>query len=197
MPEDIDSQFFTAANILSLLRILLIPVFIVLMIQHRTISAFIVFLFASLTDLLDGIAARIWKQKTRIGTYLDPAADKLLMASSFIVLSLPAVSIPNTIPLWLMIVVLLRDIYIVFGVLVFIKLTGKTEIKPSILGKSCTVVEMGVLILVLFYNALGRVPSFFPPLYVFTLGLTLLSAAHYTLTGLRIYSRTAQRKGKE
>ncbi len=125
MIKEIKKDLFTAANILSMLRILLIPVFISLLLQHRVTQAFFVFLFAIATDLLDGFAARIWQQKTKLGTFLDPAADKLLMASSFIILSLPAVSTPNTIPVWLVIVVIIRDLYIVSGALIYIRLTKK------------------------------------------------------------------------
>ncbi|MGD2294296.1 MAG: CDP-alcohol phosphatidyltransferase family protein [Candidatus Aminicenantes bacterium] len=197
MAKNSNKSLFTAPNILSMLRILLIPVFITFLIQHKVVHALLVFLFAALTDLLDGIAARVWKQKTELGTYLDPAADKLLMASSFIVLSLPSVSTPNTIPFWLMLIVILRDLYIVSGTLAFIRLTRSTAIKPSILGKASTVLEMGLLILVLIYNALGKSPSYLSLIYVITMALAVLSAAHYTHIGLRAYSRIkSEEKGE-
>ncbi len=196
MIEKSKTTIFTAANILSMLRIVLIPVFMVLMLTDKVTSAFFVFLFATSTDLLDGIAARVWQQKTKLGTFLDPAADKLLMASSFIFLSLPSISTPNTIPIWLVVVVILRDLYIVSGTLIFIRLTKKTEVKPSKIGKMCTVVEMSLLILVLLYNSLGKTSSYLTPVYWLTLVLALLSAAHYTSIGIRGYSqykRTQQR----
>ena len=192
MAKDTDNHIFTIPNILSLLRILLIPVFILLMLQNKVVQALIVFLLAALTDLLDGVAARIWQQKTRLGTYLDPAADKLLMASTFIILSLPSVSVPNTIPIWLMLAVILRDLYVVSGTFVFVKLVGKTEITPSILGKACTVVEMGLLVLVLLFNALEKSLAFLEGVYIFTLVLALLSAVHYTFIGIRAYSQKKQ-----
>ena len=182
-------NLFTAANILSMMRILLIPVLITLMLQHKVTQAFFVFLFAVTTDLLDGIAARVWQQKTKLGTFLDPAADKLLMASTFILLSLPAVSTPNTIPVWLVAVVILRDLYIVSGALTYIRLAKKTEVKPSMIGKVCTVVEMGLLTLVLLNNSLGKAPSYFVPVYLLTMVLSLLSAAHYTVIGIRGYKQ--------
>ena len=168
-----------------MLRILLIPVFMALMLQHKTTWAFFVFLLAVSTDLLDGIAARVWQQKTKLGTFLDPAADKLLMASTFIVLSLPTVSTPNTIPVWLVVVVIFRDLYIVSGTLTYIRLIKATEAKPTKLGKVCTVVEMGLLILVLLYNSLGKAPSYLALVYLLTMVMALLSAAHYTIIGIR------------
>ena len=187
MLKETKKNLFTAANILSMLRILLIPVLITLMLQHKVIQAFLVFLIAVTTDLLDGIAARMWQQKTKLGTFLDPAADKLLMASTFIILSIPAVSTPNTIPVWLVVVVILRDLYIVSGTLIFIRLTKKTEVNPSMTGKICTVVEMGLLTLVLLYNSLGKAPSYLGPVYLLTMVLSLLSAGHYTFLGIRGY----------
>jgi len=187
MGKETKKNLFTAANILSMLRIFLIPVFITLMLQHKVTQALLVFLFAVTTDLLDGFAARVWQQKTKLGTFLDPAADKLLMVSTFIILSLPAVSTPNTIPVWLVVVVILRDLYIVSGTLIFIRLTKKTEVKPSMTGKICTVVEMGLLTLVLLYNSLGNASSYLVLVYLLTLVLALLSAAHYTFIGIRGY----------
>lgn len=180
-------NIFTAANILSMLRIILIPVFMALMLQHKTTLAFIVFLFAVSTDLLDGIAARVWNQKTKLGTFLDPAADKLLMASSFIILSLPSISSPNTIPVWLVVIVIFRDLYIVSGALIYIRLTKTDEAKPSMIGKVCTVMEMSLLTLVLLYNSLGKAPSFLTQIYWITMVMALLSAAHYTYVGIRGY----------
>jgi cardiolipin synthase len=185
MAKDKINPIFTVPNVLSILRILLIPVFVVLLIGDKKLSAFFVFLFASLTDLLDGIAARIWHQKTILGTYLDPAADKLLMASTFIALSLPRLGSPNTLPLWLVLVVIIRDVYIVSGALAYIKLTGQTKVKPTLPGKACTVVEMGLLVLVLFFNALGKSPAFLSVLYIVTLSIVLISTVHYTAIGLR------------
>jgi len=175
-----------------MLRILLIPVFIFLMLQHKITLAFFVFLLAITTDLLDGIVARVWQQKTKLGTFLDPAADKLLMASTFIVLSLPSVSTPNTIPVWLVVVVICRDLYIVLGALTYIRLIKATEAKPSMIGKICTVVEMSLLTLVLLYNSLGKAPSYLELVYFLTMGFALLSAVHYTsigISGLRKFKK--------
>ena len=187
MIKERKKNIFTAANILTMLRIFLIPVFMALMLQHKTTLAFFVFLLAITTDLLDGIVARVWQQKTKLGTFLDPAADKLLMASTFIVLSLPSVSTPNTIPVWLVIVVISRDLYIVSGALTYIRLTKATEANPSMIGKICTVVEMSLLTLVLLYNSLGKAPSYLAQVYLLTMVFALLSAAHYTYIGIRGY----------
>lgn len=194
MAKDKINPIFTVPNVLSILRILLIPVFVVLLIWDKKLSAFFVFLFASLTDLLDGIAARIWHQKTILGTYLDPAADKLLMASTFIALSFPRFGSPNTLPLWLVLAVIIRDVYIVSGALAYIKLTGQTKVNPTLPGKACTVVEMGLLVLVLFFNTLGKSPAFLSVLYIVTLSIILISTVHYTAIGLRGLSISREKK---
>ena len=183
------NSLFTAPNILSLLRILLIPVFILLLVHNKKLAAFCVFLFAALTDIMDGVAARIWHQQTTLGTYLDPAADKLLMASTFIALSIPQLGTPNTLPLWLVLVVIIRDVYIVSGALTFIKLTGQTTVKPSLPGKACTVMEMGLLVLVLLCNTLDKSPVFLQVVYIIALAIVLGSAAHYTYTGIKDFVR--------
>ena len=188
------TKILTVPNLLSLARILLIPVFILLMVRQQLFLAFIAFILAALTDFLDGIAARIWKQKTKLGAYLDPAADKLFTASSFIVFSLPAVSYPNTIPIWLVSAVIARDVYIVSGTFTLISLTGKTDITPSLLGKACTVLEMGVLVLVFLFNVIGKILSFLQPISYLTLVVIVLSAAHYTAIGLRSYTRSRKNK---
>jgi cardiolipin synthase len=194
MAKNKENLLFTVPNALSLLRILLIPVFMVLLARGHKLSAFFVFLFAALTDLLDGMAARIWHQKTPLGTYLDPAADKLLMASAFIALSIPRLGSPNTIPFWLVLAVIMRDIYIVTGSLIYIKLTDLTDIKPTLAGKACTVVEMLLLVLVFFFNSLEKTPSFLPVIYYAALAIALISAAHYTSIGLKGLSK---RRGKK
>src|SRR5213082_201903 len=96
----------TTANQLTMLRIVFVPVFIILLVYDETGWALTTFLAAGLTDVLDGIIARRFGQKTRIGAYLDPIADKLLMTSSVVILSLPQMEIANPIPRWLMIIII-------------------------------------------------------------------------------------------
>ena len=187
MTKQGNKTFWTAANILSLLRILLVPVFLLTLVLHEPFAALIVFLFAGSTDLMDGLAARIWNQKTKIGAVLDPAADKLLMTAAFIALTLPSLGSPNPIPLWLTVVVVGRDVIIASGSFIIIKLTGPKVFYPTLLGKISTFCQMGVLLLVLMFNYFQTSPALLLWFYYLTLVLTLLSGIHYFLIGTRFF----------
>jgi len=188
MRKEEKNSLLNLPNILSLLRILLIPVFVVLMIQGKIVEASAVFFFAGFTDVLDGFAARLLRQKTKIGALLDPAGDKLLMTSAFIVLTIPSLNSPHIIPLWLTIVVISRDLFIVSSAFALYKLRGQKSFPPSLLGKSSTVCQFMVLILVLLFNSFQISFPYLQLLYYLTLALTLLSGVHYSYVGFRIIS---------
>lgn len=180
------NHLVTAPNILSFLRILLIPLFLDMVFRHKSLGALIVFLLAGLTDVLDGFTARVWRQKSKIGAYLDPAGDKLLMTSAFIILSFPSLSRPNPIPLMLTLVVVGRDVLIVLSAFIINQLTRKSFFPPSLLGKASTICQMGVLFLVLLFNYLQTTSPILDWVYGLTLVLTLLSGIHYGLIGYRM-----------
>ena len=188
MRKEEKNSLLNLPNILSLLRILLIPVFLALMIQGKVMEASAVFFFAGFTDVLDGFAARLLHQKTKIGALLDPAGDKLLMTSAFIVLTIPSLNSPHIIPLWLTIAVISRDLFIVSSAFALYKLRGQKTFLPSIWGKSSTVCQFMVLILVLFFNSFQISFPYLRLLYFLTLALTLLSGVHYSYIGFRIIS---------
>ena len=188
MSREEKNGFLNLPNILSLLRILLIPVFLVLLVQGKIVGASVVFFLAGFTDVLDGAAARLLHQKTKIGALLDPAADKLLMTSAFIVLTIPSLNSPHIIPLWLTIVVIGRDLFIVSSAFALYKLRGQKTFPPSLFGKSSTVCQFMVLVLVLFLNSFQISFPYLRLLYFLTLALTLLSGVHYSYIGFRIIS---------
>jgi cardiolipin synthase len=188
MRKEEKNSVLNLPNILSLLRILLIPVFLVLMIQGKVMEASAVFFFAGFTDVLDGFAARLLHQRTKIGALLDPAGDKLLMTSAFIVLTIPSLNSPHIIPLWLTIAVISRDLFIVSSAFALYKLRGQKTFLPSLWGKSSTVCQFMVLILVLFFNSFQISFPYLRLLYFLTLALTLLSGVHYSYIGFRIIS---------
>jgi cardiolipin synthase len=190
MKEQAKERFWTIPNFFSLLRICLIPLFLYLMVRNHIMEAMIVFLIASTTDILDGMTARIWDQKTKIGGLLDPAADKLLMTAAIIILSFPSVCHPNTIPLWLTVAIIGRDLAIVSAAFVMYKLRGETKFPPSLLGKASTVCQMGVIFCVLLLNVLDKVPGFLSWIYILTFALTILSGVGYGLRGYRLLSRS-------
>src|ERR1700704_3371310 len=108
----------TAANQLTLLRMLLIPAFVILVVYGHLGWALIVVATAGITDGLDGLIARRSGQKTRLGAWLDPMADKLLLMSTFIVLTLPGLGLVNRLPIWLTVVIISRDVVIVLTVVI-------------------------------------------------------------------------------
>lgn len=189
MNDEKRERFWTIANFFSILRVLLIPLFLYLLIRQKVYEALVVFLVASTTDLLDGMAARLWHQRTKIGRLLDPAADKLLMTASIIILSIESVSQPNTIPLWLTVTIISRDLAISISAYVLYKLRGQKTFLPSVWGKTSTVCQMGLVLLVLLLNAMQTSPPFMIWLYSLTLFLTILSGIHYGIWGCRLLSR--------
>jgi cardiolipin synthase len=190
MKEKTEERFWTIPNFFSMLRICLIPLFLYMMLQNNILEALVVFLIASTTDILDGMTARILDQKTKIGGLLDPAADKLLMTAAIIILSLPSVSQPNSIPLWLTVAIIGRDITIVFAAFLMYKLRGHTKFTPTLLGKASTVCQMGVILCVLLLNVLDRIPEFLAWLFILTFALTIISGFGYCLRGLASLSRS-------
>jgi cardiolipin synthase len=180
-------RIFTIPNLFTFLRIGLIPLFLYYMIQNNPRKALIVFFIAASTDFLDGIAARALKQKSKIGALLDPAGDKLLMMAAMIALSIPSLSSPNVVPIWLTVFVIGRDLYIVAGSWVVYKRTRHTTFTPTFVGKMSTVCQMSILLLVLFFNTINSAQPNLSWLYLLTLLLTIISGIQYTLIGRRLY----------
>ncbi len=176
-------------NFFSMLRIFSIPFFLYLMLRNKVLEALVVFCLASATDILDGMTARIWNQKTKIGRLLDPAADKLLMTAAIVILSFPAVSHPNSIPLWLTITIIGRDVAIVTAAWVLYKLRGQKEFPPSLTGKASTVCQMGTILGTLLLNILDRTPDYLTWLFILTFVLTVISGFGYGMRGFRSPSR--------
>ena len=129
-------------NILTVARILLTPLFIILLIKNLFAHALIVFTLAGISDGLDGFIARYFNQRTVMGSYLDPIADKFLLSAAFITLA-----ILRIIPAWLTVIVISRDILILAGIAVFSITDIKVNIKPSIVSKFTTADKLDVLVL--------------------------------------------------
>ncbi len=176
--------FWTAANLLTLLRIVLVPVFIVAVVHRSGTAAFAVFVLAACTDFLDGMAARGLGQRSKVGITLDPAADKLLMTAAFIALSLESAGGPNIIPLWLTATVIGRDVAIALGALLVYKLIGPKPFLPSLWGKISTILQMGCIGLVLLLNMLGTMRGELRWAYYLTFAATVVSAFHYFFSRL-------------
>jgi cardiolipin synthase len=184
--ENQNKILWNLPNLLTACRIVLVPVFLVMVIQKKVLGSLAIFLLAGLTDVLDGFIARTWHLKTKIGTLLDPAADKLLLTTAFILLTIPSLSIPNFVPLWLTISVIGRDVVIALGSLIILLVRGQNDFSPTVLGKTSTVCQVGTILLVLLFNYLQTSPSLLSPFYYITLAATLLSGIHYAYLGLMI-----------
>ena len=168
----------TAANQLTLLRMLLVPAFAILVWYGYLGWALSVFLFAALTDALDGFVARRG-QRSSLGTWLDPMADKLLIATTFIVLTLPNLGLENRLPVWFTVLVLFRDLGIVLTVIIANLAIGRLTFKPTLLGKAATATYIATAVAAMLFNYLGY-HSAIVDLGVYTsLGITILSALHY------------------
>ncbi len=170
---------FTIANQLTLLRMLLIPAFVLLVVYGRFGWALVVFIVAGVTDALDGIIARMPGQKSELGAWLDPVADKLLLVTTFIVLTLPNIGLVNRIPIWLTVIVISRDIGIVLTVAVVNLASGPRTFRPSQLGKAATAWFILTCVVVMFYNWLG-VESRVVDIFVWSsLAITIASGVDY------------------
>ena len=169
----------TLANQLTILRIALIPAFVLLVVYGHLGGALIVFSVAGLTDALDGLIARRAGQRTSLGAWLDPMADKQLLVTTFVVLTLPAIPLTNHLPLWLTVTVISRDVVIV-GVVAIVNLAvGPRTFRPSFLGKATTAAFIATSVVVMFFNYRHE-PSIIVDLGIWlSLALTLVSSADY------------------
>jgi cardiolipin synthase (CMP-forming) len=169
------------ANWITLIRIILIPWFTILLINGAFNQALWVFLAAAVSDALDGFVARVFSQKTRLGSFLDPIADKLLLSTAFITLA-----VLNRIPGWLTVIVISRDVVIVVGVAVLFLNQLRLDVKPSIVGKLTTASQALLIVITLASGYIQWAPWVLPGVVYLTLLLTVLSGLHYIYSGLRI-----------
>src|SRR6266545_4067533 len=168
------------ANWLTTLRILLIPVFVTLLVYRRATEALLVFCLASLTDLLDGYIARSRGTQTRLGAFLDPVADKLLMTSAFVTLTYLRV-----IPFWIAAVVVSRDLILSVGVLVIHVAGGTVHPSPSWLGKASTLFQMLTVLssmTAFYFKVLPGAPRLAAWMTAF---FTVASGLQYLVKGLK------------
>ena len=171
----------TLANQLTLIRLALVPAFVILVLYGRMGWALAAFVTAGITDGLDGLIARWTNKRTALGAFLDPMADKLLLASAFVVLSLPDIGLVNRIPVWLTVLVISRDVAIVATVAIVSLTMGPRTFPPSVYGKIATALYIVTVAVVLLFNFLKQ-PSIFVDISVWvSLAITLFSGFHYTV----------------
>jgi cardiolipin synthase len=184
----------TVANLLTVFRMVMIPLLVTLILSNHEVWAFTVFVIAGMTDLFDGLLARWLKQSSRLGALLDPTADKLLMTACFIALSIPdhPKSIPdfeiaNHVPVYLIIVTISRDVFIVMIALLIHLTSGLGSFPPTMLGKLTTATQIVTVGMVLLLNAIGTPePIVVQGLVWLTLAMTLSSGLHYIYHAARL-----------
>jgi cardiolipin synthase len=177
---------FTIPNLLSLLRMGLVPVFIIAVLDGEMRKALLIFAVAGVTDALDGFIARFWDQQSLLGTYLDPIADKLLLTSSYIALSFPNLNHGLLIPVWMTVLVISRDVLMVIVALVLYLASGVRRFPPTVLGKITTVFQVLAVVLVLFVGIFPGVETVaLGVLYLMT-GLTVASGLNYVYRSNRL-----------
>lgn len=184
----------TLPNVLTIFRMVLIPLLITLILSNQNGWALLVFILAGATDGLDGLVARRYKQSSRLGAFLDPTADKLLLTACFIVLSIPdhpqsfpGFQVANHIPIYLTIVTISRDVFIVMIALLIHLTSGLADFQPTWLGKITTVTQILTVGVVLLLNTLGQpAPVLVQGLAWITLAFTVSSGLHYIYRASRL-----------
>jgi cardiolipin synthase len=168
-------------NVLTLIRVLLIPLFVIFIINKHLDWALLTFAIAGITDGLDGLIARLTHQRTELGAYLDPIADKLLLFAGFI-----SLAIIEVIPSWLVVIVVARDVIILMGFLVMFLTGYHPKINPSLLSKTTTTFQ---IVTILFVLMAWYFPAFKDLSVVAIYGtavITILSGIQYIYIGARI-----------
>ena len=176
----------TLANQLTLFRMLLVPAFAILVLYGQLGWALTVFVTAGVTDGLDGLIARRSGQRTSLGAWLDPMADKLLLVTTFIVLALPNLGLANRLPVWLTVLIIFRDLGIVLTVTIVNLAIGRLTFRPSIFGKIATGTYIATAILAMLFNYLGYHSQFVDLAIFASLIITVVSGLHYLWHARRI-----------
>jgi cardiolipin synthase len=176
-------------NLLTLLRIILVPIIVILLIQGSFIKALMVFLVAGLSDALDGFLARVLHQQTVLGAYLDPIADKALLASSFITLS-----VLHIIPGWVTVIVISRDFIILLGISVLSMMSIPVQIRPVFVSRVTTALQLVTVLMALSTRCLPSNLNEFWLLAIYwvTAFFTIISGLNYMARGVALINRAGK-----
>ena len=177
-------KIITIPNLLSFLRMALIPVFASLLYYSKYEWALVVFFIAGISDGVDGFIARRFNQASSLGTIIDPIADKLLMTTTFVIFTLPHV-LPETnkhfpVPFWVTASVIGRDVLIVVVAMAIFIMTGFRGFKPSLWGKLSTLVQVSATVIILFATIFPQYSGYYlPTVYTLVTGMAVISGVHY------------------
>ncbi len=179
------NSILTVPNLLTFMRMALIPVFAILLVYGEFAWALFVFIVAGLSDGVDGFVARRFNQQSELGTILDPIADKLLMTTAFVTLTLSSV-FPSPaprhlpVPFWVTAAVIGRDVLIIVVAAAIFVMTNFRGFKPSWLGKASTFVQILAVGFILLAAILPSLRGFYlPTVYTVTFAFALFSGIHY------------------
>ena len=168
-------------NTITMLRILMIPAFTICLLYDRLFLALVVFAAAGVSDALDGLLARAFNQKTPLGAYLDPIADKLLLSTAFVGLALLSI-----IPSWLTVLVITRDVIILLGFLVLLITSHRVEVRPTFTSKANTTFQIITITAALLAPYYGVLKGLLSILVWVTGALTCMSGLQYIRRGGKI-----------
>lgn len=195
------SRIITLPNILTIFRMALIPLFVSLLFYQKFLPALATFIVAGATDGLDGLLARRFHQQSPLGRILDPIADKMMLVTSFIVLSMKGVyltPIPKhlPIPFWVTITVLSRDVFILVGAVAINMVSGFRAFQPSLPGKVSTVVQIVTVATVMLAAQVRTGTGYYlPTVYVLVFAFTLFSGIHYVFFVSRLINKSGSEPG--
>lgn len=172
-------RVLTIPNVLTLLRILLIPFFLLASVERQFVTAFGLFVAAALTDVIDGFVARRLNQRSRLGAVLDPAADKVMMMTGYLFFTFGHL-VPFRLPAWLTYMIFTRDVLIVIGVYILYSRMGVVRFPPSTAGKISTLFQAVTLAGVVGVNSVtpGLAPAG-PAMFRIAWAMTLISGIVY------------------
>src|SRR5687767_2572879 len=186
------SRIVTVPNMLTIFRMVLIPVFVTLLFYQRFLLALAAFVLAGVTDGLDGLFARRFDQRSQLGTVLDPIADKLMLVTAFVVLSMRSVfpqPLPGhlPVPFWVTVAVISRDVFIIVGAAAINIMTGFRGFRPSWLGKLNTNVQIAGIAAIMFAASVPYYTGYYlPTVYAIVFALSVLSGLHYIFFASKI-----------
>jgi cardiolipin synthase len=168
-------------NILTVIRILMTPVFVILLLKRLFGHALLVFILAGVSDALDGLIARYFNQRTVLGAYLDPIADKMLLSAAFI-----SLGVLKIIPGWLVVIVISRDILILFGIAIIAFANIPVHIHPSPLSKCTTALQLATVGVTMLALEIKGIEGVLPLFFWLAAAITILSGLHYIYVGMNI-----------
>lgn len=198
------SKVVTLPNVLTVIRMVLIPVFVGALYYQRFGWALAIFVLAGATDGLDGLFARRFNQYSPLGQILDPIADKLLLVTSYVTLSMPSIMEPSAlvqphprhlpVPFWVTAAVISRDIFIIVGAAAINFVTGFRGFRPSWLGKANTVVQIAGIVLVLIAASYPPLRGYLPTVYTTVFSFAIISGAHYVFWANKLLGEDRQQR---